>query len=263
MRLTFSLGRLARAAAFVLLLAAAPQVAGADVVNGMITGRDGAQMTVTAPDGSDTVVTLTDQTKVTATAGRLGLRSSDMAVTDLIAGLPVRVETVTNGMETDAVSVSFKASDLKTAQQVAAGTARLKAENEALKRRLSQANQYVLKGETTVLFATGSAVISAKGKADLKAIAAQALGIKGYLIGVTGHADTTGDSKANQALSERRATAVVRYLQKYCGVQPYRVLSANAMGDVHPVGETSSTEGQAQNRRVVIQILTNKGLEGA
>jgi outer membrane protein OmpA-like peptidoglycan-associated protein len=245
------------------LVASAP-VAAAQTLTGLITARDGAQMTVKATDGTKTVVTLTDSTRVSATSRRfLGEQSDDMAVTDLIEGLPVKVTTEQNGSEIDAVKVTFKASDLKTAQQVEAGTSTLKAENEKLKARLAQANEYVVKAQTTVQFATGSAVIPAKGKSDLKAIATQAKTIKGYLIGVTGHADTTGDSEKNQALSEKRAEAVIRYLQKYCGIQTYRVLSSGAMGQEHPVGENETAEGRALNRRVEVHVMVNKGLEGA
>ena len=90
----------------------------------------------------------------------------------------------------------------------------------------------------------------------------QARAIKGYLIGVSGHADTTGDSIANQKLSERRADAVIRYLQRHCNVQPYRILSSVAVGDIQQISNNDTPQGRAANRRVVVQVLTNKGLEG-
>ncbi|HVN01650.1 MAG TPA: OmpA family protein [Caulobacteraceae bacterium] len=248
--------------AFSILLAPQSAAAQSSTIQGMITARDGAQMTVTSSGGAQTVVTLTESTKVVSSAGALGIQRNEQALTDLIAGLPVTVDVVRNGEETDAVKVKFKASDLKTALQVEAGTAKVKAENEALRQRLAEANQYVEKGEVTVLFASGSVAISAQAKADLKAIAAKAQGIKGYLISVVGYADTTGNPDANQRLSDRRAEAVTRYLEKYGGVQPYRVLAHDAMGDAHQVGDAATAAGKAQNRRVVVKILTNKGLEG-
>jgi outer membrane protein OmpA-like peptidoglycan-associated protein len=257
------------------VLWAAPLAAGAQTTSlrGIISARDGAQMTVRTSDGADTVFTLTESTRVVATTGALNIRSDELPASELLNGLPVSVEAVRNGEQLDAVTVTFKQSDLKTARQIDTGTAQakekvrekaaqLEAENEALKKRLSEANQYVDKGSISVLFATGSATITTQGKADLRAIAAKAKTIKGYLIGVTGHADTTGDSKANQALSERRAMAVIRFLQKSCDVQPYRVLASNAMGDVKLAAEETTAEGRALNRRVVVQILVNKGLEG-
>jgi outer membrane protein OmpA-like peptidoglycan-associated protein len=246
------------------VLLAAPRIAEAQIhrIEGMITARDGANMTVTAPGGASTVITLTQSTQVTSTSGLFNGQKNDLLVTDLVAGLPVSVDVENRGQEVDAVRVQFKASDLKTAMQVEAGTATLKAQNAELRNRLSEANQYSEKGEATVLFASGSKVINDKGKADLKALANKAMGIKGYMISVVGYADTTGNAAANQALSEKRAEAVTRFLQRECGVQPYRVLAHDAMGDAHQVGDHMTSEGKAQNRRVVVKILTNKGLEG-
>jgi len=259
----------------ILAILVAPQIAGAQSTSlrGIITARDGAQMTVTTSDGATTVFTLTDRTKVSATVGALGVRENTQAVADLVGGLPVSVEGVRNGEETEAVRVTFKASDLKVALQIEAGTAQAKenakaklaeadAKTEALRKRLSEANQYVEKGEATVLFAVNSVALSDQAKADLQALATKALGIKGYLISVVGYADTTGNPEANQRLSVRRAAAVTNYVQKYCKVEPYRMLAHDAMGDAHQIGDAQSASGKAQNRRVVVKILTNKGLEG-
>ena len=143
---------------------------------------------------------------------------------------------------------------------------KLMSENAAktaeMQKRMSEANEYVVKGEATVLFATGSATISAKGKADIHALAAQAVAIKGYLISVVGHTDTTGDPAANEKLSARRAQAVVNYLQQNSDVKPFRVLAADPMGEARQIGSPDTTSGQAENRRVVVKILVNKGLEG-
>ncbi len=127
---------------------------------------------------------------------------------------------------------------------------------------MSEANQYDEKAQATVLFNVGSVAISSQSRSDLQAIAAKAKAIKGYLVSVIGYADPTGNAEANQKLSERRAAAVIAYLQKSCGLQPQRVLAGDAMGDAHQVGDTSTSEGRAQNRRVVVKVLTNKGLEG-
>src|SRR5215831_9061913 len=225
-------------------------------VSGLIVARDGEHMTVSDSAGHETVVTLTDQTRVTAVGGALGLQRDDMAVTDLINGLPVNVEGVESHGGLEATSVTFKPKDLKTAKQVAAGTAQVKsqaqakvreleAQNAALRQRMSEANQYVEKASAIILFPSGSATISAQGKQQLQSIAAKAQGIKGYLIGVSGHADTTGDSVANQKLSERRADAVIRYLQAHGKVQPYRILSSVAVGDIQQISNNDTPQGRA------------------
>ena len=265
------LASVAALCAVLMALAAAPSAAFAQDtgVSGLIVARDGDQMTVADSAGQDTVVTLTDQTRVTSVGGTFGLQREDMAVTDLINGLAVQVKGVEHGGGIEALEVTFKPSDLKRAKVVEAGTAQVKAhaqqlqaQNAELRQRMSEANQYVEKGSTTILFATGSAAISAQGKQQLVEIADRARGVKGYLIGVSGHADTTGDTLANQKLSERRADAVIRYLQRHCNVQPYRILSSVAVGDIQQISNNDTPAGRAANRRVVVQVLTNKGLEG-
>lgn len=242
-------------------------------LKGMISAREGAHLTIAGPGATQTVVTLTESTKVTSISGALGLQRNDASMEDLITGLPVNIDATQTGAEIDANKITFKAGDMKTARQIEAGTAQakanvrakaaqLQAQNDELKRRMSQANQYDEKAAATVLFATGSAAISAQGKADLQDLATRARAIKGYLVSVIGYADPTGNAEANQKLSERRAAAVINYLQKSCGLAPQRVLAGDAMGDSQLVGDTSTAAGLAQNRRVVVKVLTNKGLEG-
>ncbi len=263
-------------AAAVALAAAAPAIAAAQETlkfKGIISSHEGDAVTVTAPDGAATVVYLLPTTRVTSTSGALGLSKDTATQADLLNGLPINVEAVRTGDRIEASTIGFKAGDLKTARQIDAGTAQakarvrekaaeLQAKDEEMKKRLSEANEYVEKASTTVLFASGSTVITAEGKQLLMEIASKARAIKGYLIHVIGYADPTGNPEANQRLSARRAAAVIAYMQKYTGVMPQRVMAGDAMGDAHLVGDTSSPSGLAQNRRVVVKVLTNKGLEG-
>ncbi len=41
-----------------------------------------------------------------------------------------------------------------------------------------------------------------------------------------------------------------------------RMLAPGAMGESHQVGSDTSAEGQAENRRVVVRVLQNKGIAG-
>jgi len=65
---------------------------------------------------------------------------------------------------------------------------------------------------------------------------------------VEGHTDSQGVASANQALSEKRAQAVVAWLTAH-GVAATR-LSAKGFGQDKPVADNSTEAGRAKNRRV-------------
>jgi outer membrane protein OmpA-like peptidoglycan-associated protein len=67
-------------------------------------------------------------------------------------------------------------------------------------------------------------------------------------IRVEGHTDNQGSAASNQALSERRAQAVVVWLTTH-GIEASR-LSAKGMGPSKPVADNGGEEGRAKNRRV-------------
>ena len=93
-------------------------------------------------------------------------------------------------------------------------------------------------------FATGSSQLSIAGKKALDAMAA-CLKRGGS---VTGHTDNVGNPASNQALSEKRANAVVSYLSGK-GVGN---LNAKGVGDTQPAADNASAEGRAKNRRMEI-----------
>jgi len=70
-------------------------------------------------------------------------------------------------------------------------------------------------------------------------------------IDVVGHADSSGPDDYNQALSERRASAVASYLTGPGRVLQDRVFVAG-MGERQPIADNSTAAGRAQNRRVEI-----------
>jgi OOP family OmpA-OmpF porin len=68
---------------------------------------------------------------------------------------------------------------------------------------------------------------------------------------VEGHTDSQGADAYNQALSQRRADAVRKYLVDK-GVAGDR-LQAKGYGESKPEGDNKTADGRAQNRRVVFQ----------
>lgn len=72
------------------------------------------------------------------------------------------------------------------------------------------------------------------------------------LIVIAGHTDNVGSDQNNQALSERRAASVGRYLTSK-GVSGQRVITAG-LGETQPVGSNDNEAGRSQNRRVEVTL---------
>ena len=108
----------------------------------------------------------------------------------------------------------------------------------------------------------GKWVLSEQAKSDLCAAASQANGMDNALLLVVGYTDSTGSQEFNQELSEKRASRVVNHLQQACGWKPYRMLTPTGMAEADPASYNSTPEGKAQNRRVAVNILVSKAVDG-
>ncbi|HEY9091647.1 OmpA family protein [Parasphingorhabdus sp.] len=235
-------------------------------VEGVITARKDNLMEVTGSDGSKTVVAFNESTEIKASKGFLGLGRKALGADALLNGLPVSVDTLQAGNALFASKISLSNSDLKTANMIHNGTAQGFAEQtaatEALRSRVGDIDQYNVKGTTNVNFDIGKAVLSEQGKADLCATANAAERLDNALLLVVGYTDSTGDYEFNQRLSEKRASRVVNYIQQNCGWKPYRMLTPTGMAEADPLASNDTDSGKAQNRRVAVNILVSKGLDG-
>jgi len=235
-------------------------------IEGIISARSNNRLQVTADDGNRTVIAFTDATEIKASKGLFGLGRKQLATDALLNGLPVSVDTVEIGGELVASRINLRNSDLKTASMIHNGTAQGFAEQtaatEALRSRVGDIDQYNVKGTTNVNFDTGKAMLSERGKADLCATAQAAETMDNAMLLVVGYTDSTGDYEYNQQLSEKRAGRVVNYIQQNCGWKPYRMLTPTGMAEADPLASNDTTTGKAQNRRVAVNILVSKGLDG-
>jgi outer membrane protein OmpA-like peptidoglycan-associated protein len=82
------------------------------------------------------------------------------------------------------------------------------------------------------------------------------------MIQVKGYASSVGSASLNQKLSEDRANNVTQFLQQQAHIPLTNMLAPGAMGESRQVGSDKTAEGQAENRRVVVRILQNKGIAG-
>jgi OOP family OmpA-OmpF porin len=283
-------------AAFAL---SSPPLVAQTKTQGVIDGRSGATMSLkTINSPPDTTVLLTDTTDVGEVEGVFHARTKQMPMTALIPGLPVQVSGTTNAQnQLVADSVKFKGSDLKAAmdaqaglqpteQKVAANTAQIqqseaqlaaqqaqltaeqqkiaanKAAIAADNKRFGELGQYNILGETTVYFGNGQTTVDPQYQTHLMTLAQHAKGITAYIIQVQGYASAVGSAALNQRLSSERANAVTAILEQQCGIPLTNMLAPGAMGTSSQVDSDKTAEGQAENRRVVVRILQNKGVAG-
>jgi outer membrane protein OmpA-like peptidoglycan-associated protein len=285
---------------FVALLSASAQD-NKTKVKGLITARTGDTIVLKTTDGSSVTVTLDDDTKVQQPKG-LGVRKKQMSAAALIPGLKVSVEgTSQDATHVLAKSITFDKDDLQTAEMIQAGlspTEEKVAENqqniaenkgniEANKqginanqqniaankatidanavetsKRFSELSEYDTKDQLDVRFASGSSTITATDQEALKKLAHNAVNLTGYIIQVKGFADSSGSAAMNQKLSMERAQNVIAFLLQNCNVPVRHIIAPGAMGEAAPVGSNETASGRAENRRVEVKVLVNKGLAG-
>jgi len=145
----------------------------------------------------------------------------------------------------------------KAAQDTAdAAVAGVNATND----RISALDDYIPQETAAVNFRVGSSVLNTDAKSKLDAIATKALNAKAYVLEVTGFADSTGSTARNRALSQRRADAVITYLVEQHKIPLRRIVTPYGFGELDPIADNKTRTGRAENRRVEVKILVNKGL---
>jgi len=267
-------------------------------IEGVIRGRSGATVILQTANSVKVVVLLTDSTDVGQVQGLLKARNKKMSMAALIPGLPIKVEgTYDAENQLIARTVRFKGNDLEQAQNAQVGLAEtketaqqnkedLEKANAALKEhqdvlteqekkiaanqaaiaaataRFGQLDDYYILDEITVYFGNGKVKVDPKYNPGLVALAEKAKGINGYVIQVKGYASASGSTALNQKLSEDRANNVTNILLQQGHVPLTNMLAPGAMGESHQVGNDKTADTEAENRRVVVRILQNKGIAG-
>jgi peptidoglycan-associated lipoprotein len=77
----------------------------------------------------------------------------------------------------------------------------------------------------------------------------------GAFIEIEGHTDNTGSKDINYKLGMERADAVKRYIYETHQVPLHRI-NVISYGEEKPIAPNNTRAGRAQNRRVVIKVLT-------
>jgi OmpA-OmpF porin, OOP family len=143
-------------------------------------------------------------------------------------------------------------------QKIAANKAAIAEDNK----RFGELGQYNILGEATVYFGNGKITVDPQYQTQLLQLCQQAKGVTAYILQVQGYASAVGSAALNQRLSSERANSVTAILEQQGGIPLTNMLAPGAMGTSSQVDSDKTAEGQAENRRVVVRILQNKGISG-
>lgn len=219
----------------------------------VIVSVSGSDISAQTREGPIAVST-TPETKISETSGLV--RSKTRDTKSLIPGLIFTVEGDQQGANIAASEIEFKERDWKAAIASKAGTATQFSE---LRQAIIDGQEYVIRDEATVYFASGSTTVASKYQDEINALAQKAPSYGNYRVSILGFADPQGDPAANERLSQRRAQAVNNYLRQTGAIQPGRVLSPSAMGEGTTAPGETPPASNAEARRVVVRIVTPKG----
>ena len=169
-------------------------------------------------------------------------------------------------LEGHTVQLAGQKENIETNQQnIAANKQQIEANIKDIEentQRFTALSEYDVRRQATVNFEVGSSKISVKDQIELKELANTASLLKGYIIEVTGYADSTGNAAMNTKLSEERAKAVVTYLMQKGEVPVRHIVAPGAMGEYGAAAPNETPTGRAENRRVEVKVLVNKGING-
>jgi OOP family OmpA-OmpF porin len=99
-------------------------------------------------------------------------------------------------------------------------------------------------------------------KTNINPAAAKALDRTGMIlkenpqlrVEIGGHTDASGDEKANQKISEKRAESAKKYIQDKFDILEYR-LTTKGYGSTKPIADNTTQEGRSKNRRVEFKYI--------
>jgi len=114
----------------------------------------------------------------------------------------------------------------------------------------------VVLSEDSGNFKFGKTLLPDEAKSKLDQMVAQLKqDPKNVFIEIEGHTDNVGDKIVNEKIGLERATAVQRYLYEQYQI-PLHKMSVISYGEDKPIAPNNTKDGRAQNRRVVIKVLS-------
>jgi len=248
---------------------------------GVVIAREGDTFRVRDRNRTDYLVLITDRTSIKTHGGFLR-SGKKYPVTDILRGLIVEVEGRGDSQgQLAAEKIRFNESDMRSAitsdtrvtpveenqarmagqmDELYAVAAEARTEATAANERINALDEYDVQETVSVTFRVNSAVLSPEAKRQLDEFAAKTENAKAYSIEVAGHTDSTGSEAKNFRLSQQRAEAVVQYLAVTHKIPPRRITTPMGYGKTEAVADNSTAAGRAQNRRVEVRMMLNRGM---
>ena len=161
-----------------------------------------------------------------------------------------RAQAAAQAADTKAVNAGQRADTAKTSADAA--TTKAEAVEKASKRLVYE----VVLSEDKGNFKFGKAAVPEEATADIDQLVEKLKAEpNGAYIEIEGHTDNAGSKELNYRLGLERAENVKRYLYEHHQV-PLHKINVISYGEDKPVAPNKTKEGRAQNRRVVIKVLT-------
>lgn len=248
---------------------------------GVVISRDADTFRIRDRNRQDYEVLLTDRTSIKTHGGFLRF-GKKYAETDILRGLILEVEGRGDAQgQLVADKIRFNESDMRAAvttdtrvnpveenQERLSGqmdelytvAAEARAEASNANTRIDELDEFDVQDAVTVNFRVNSAVLSPEAKTQLDGLAQKALAAKSYMIEVAGHTDSSGSEAKNMVLSRQRAEAVMQYLAVNHKIPARRFVSPMGYGKTDAKADNTTAAGRAQNRRVEVKMLLNRGL---
>jgi len=161
-----------------------------------------------------------------------------------------RAQAAAQAADSKAVNAGQRADTAKTTADAA--TSKADAVEKASKRLIYE----VVLSEDKGNFKFGKAAVPEEATAELDQLVEKLKAEpNGAFIEIEGHTDNAGSKELNYKLGLERAENVKRYLYEHHQV-PLHKINVISYGEDKPVAPNKTKDGRAQNRRVVIKVLT-------
>ncbi|MSO81694.1 MAG: OmpA family protein [Acidobacteria bacterium] len=191
---------------------------------------------------------------VEQTQQRVGQNEARIGAVDQKAEAAGKAATDARAAATDARGAADKAAAAANAVggRVDKVAAQVAAEAAAARRLILEVTLNEAQGN----FRSGIAELPDEAKARLDQVVSQLkTSPQNVYIEIEGHTDNTGSTALNEQLGLERAEAVKRYFYEQHQI-PLHKINVISFGEEKPVAPNNTRDGRAQNRRVVVRVLS-------